>query len=285
MKIHNTTSGTISISDLPGPQGLGLTLGPLADKVIYDEDAEKSAQLLSLMTSGLVTKLSDEEPADGGATADTDVAAAAGLAAAALPKAGGTMTGAIAMGGFKVTGLGAPTGAADAARKTESDAALSAGAAAQATADAALPKTGGTMSGTIAMGGLQILQVGAPLFADSAARKTDSDAALTAANDAQADATQALADAAAAAATANAAQVAANLLFIDSAPGAGGGATEALTVTGLLATDTILGVSQSVPGANSLPLLGFNTQALGLLTGVWSADPGAGAVIRVAIKR
>lgn len=38
-----------------------------------------------------------------------------------LPLAGGTMTGAIAMGTKKITGLAAPTAAADAARKTEVD--------------------------------------------------------------------------------------------------------------------------------------------------------------------
>jgi hypothetical protein len=59
-----------------------------------------------------------------------------------LPLAGGTMTGAIAMGTNKVTGLGTPTAGTDATTKTYVD-----------TADAlALPKAGGTMSGAIAMG-------------------------------------------------------------------------------------------------------------------------------------
>lgn len=70
-----------------------------------------------------------------------------------------------------------------------------------------------------------------------------------------------------------------------SAAGIGGGATEAMVVTGLLGTDTILSVSQSVPGANSLPLLGFNTLGADTLTGVWSADPGAGAVIVVTVLK
>jgi len=71
----------------------------------------------------------------------------------------------------------------------------------------------------------------------------------------------------------------------ESAAGAGGGATEAMTVTGLLATDTILSVSQSTKGAISLPLLGFNTLGANTLTGVWSADPGAGAKILVTVRR
>lgn len=39
-----------------------------------------------------------------------------------LPTAGGTMTGAIAMGNNKITGLGAPTSSTDAARKQDVDA-------------------------------------------------------------------------------------------------------------------------------------------------------------------
>lgn len=81
------------------------------------------------------------------------------------------------------------------------------------------------------------------------------------------------------------ATAAGQLSVISSDAGAGGAATEAMTVTGLLATDTVLAVTQRVDGANSLPLLGWNTQAADALTGVWSADPGAGAIIDVTIKR
>lgn len=72
---------------------------------------------------------------------------------------------------------------------------------------------------------------------------------------------------------------------LSSAAGAGGGATEAMTVTGLLASDEIVSVTQKTPGANSLPLLGWSTQAANTVTGIWSADPGAGAVLQVAFKR
>lgn len=59
-------------------------------------------------------------------------------AANKLPLAGGTMTGAIAMGSNKITGLGTPSATDDAATK--------------AYADAKLALTGGTMSGNLNMG-------------------------------------------------------------------------------------------------------------------------------------
>lgn len=78
---------------------------------------------------------------------------------------------------------------------------------------------------------------------------------------------------------------AAKLVAVTCAAGAGGAATEALTCTGLLATDTVLSVSQKTPGANSLPLLGWSTLAANAITGIWSANPGAGAVVLVSVKR
>jgi len=100
-----------------------------------------------------------------------------------LPLAGGTMTGAIAMGTSKITGLGNPTSAQDAATKTYVD-----------TADALkLNLTGGTMSGAIAMGTNKITGVGDPTLAQDAATKAYTDSILGSATSA--------ADSAAAAAT------------------------------------------------------------------------------------
>ncbi len=82
-----------------------------------------------------------------------------------------------------------------------------------------------------------------------------------------------------------AADLPSQVLVFTSAAGAGGAATEAMTVTGLATTDTILSVTQKTPGLNSLPLIGYSTQATNALTAIFSADPGAGAVIVVAIKR
>ena len=82
-----------------------------------------------------------------------------------------------------------------------------------------------------------------------------------------------------------AAELAAKPQLLSSAASAGGGATEAMTVTGLLTTDVIISVTQRVKGANSLPLLGWNTQVADGITAVYSADPGAGAILDVAFIR
>lgn len=78
---------------------------------------------------------------------------------------------------------------------------------------------------------------------------------------------------------------------LDSAASAGGNATETMTVTGLLTTDTILSVCQFVDGAGAaVGILAFGG-ATGVcsvndqLSTTWNADPGAGAKIRVAVQR
>ena len=78
-----------------------------------------------------------------------------------LPKAGGTMSGAIAMGSHKITGLAAPTSDNDAARKKYVDDGLA----------LKLALAGGTMSGAIAMGSQKITGLAAPTSDNDAARK------------------------------------------------------------------------------------------------------------------
>lgn len=73
--------------------------------------------------------------------------------------------------------------------------------------------------------------------------------------------------------------------ILTAAAGAGGAATEVLNVPTLLASDSIVSVTQKTAGANNLPLLGWSTQVAGHITGIWSADPGAGAVVLVTIVR
>lgn len=85
---------------------------------------------------------------DRGSTGVTNAATAQSTADAALPKAGGTMTGAIAMGNNKITGLGTPTAAADAATKDYVDN-VSAGINIH---EAVVAATTGTISGTYAAG-------------------------------------------------------------------------------------------------------------------------------------
>jgi len=101
-----------------------------------------------------------------------------------LALAGGTMTGNIAMGTNKVTGLGTPTSNTDAATK--------------AYADTMLPLAGGTMTGAIAMGTNKITGLGTPTANTDAATKAYADAIGTAV---AADAASAAASAAAAAAS------------------------------------------------------------------------------------
>jgi hypothetical protein len=74
-----------------------------------------------------------------------------------LPLAGGTMSGAIAMGTNKITGLGTPTTSTDASTK--------------AYVDTMLPLAGGTMSGAIAMGTNKITGLGTPTASTDAATK------------------------------------------------------------------------------------------------------------------
>lgn len=110
-----------------------------------------------------------------------------------LPLAGGTMTGAIAMGTSKITGLGDPTSAQDAATKTYVD-----------TADALkLNLTGGTMSGAIAMGTNKITGVGNPTLAQDAATKAYTDSILGSATSAADSAAAASASASAASTSAS----------------------------------------------------------------------------------
>jgi hypothetical protein len=69
-----------------------------------------------------------------------------------LPLAGGTMSGAIAMGSSKITGLGTPTAGTDATTKTYVDTATALN----------LPLAGGTMTGNIVMGANKVTSTATP---------------------------------------------------------------------------------------------------------------------------
>jgi len=74
------------------------------------------------------------------------------------------------------------------------------------------------------------------------------------------------------------------MVFTSSAT-VGGAADETLTVTGLLATDTIISVTQKTQGSGNLPLLGWFNQTNDAITGHWIGDPVIGAVLLVAVVR
>ena len=121
-----------------------------------------------------------------------------------LALAGGTMTGAIAMGTSKITGMGDPTANQDAATKAYTD-----------TNDALkLNLSGGTMSGAIAMGTNKITGAGDPTSAQDVATKNYIDTLFgstsSAATSASAAATSATASASSATASASSATASAN---------------------------------------------------------------------------
>lgn len=82
-----------------------------------------------------------------------------------------------------------------------------------------------------------------------------------------------------------------SVVILDSAASAGGAAAEAYTVTGLLTTDSIIGVTQFVDGAGAATgILSYgnasgNAAADNALTVTYNADPGAGAKVKVAVLR
>ena len=101
------------------------------------------------------------------------------LAKEYLPKDGGSMAGELSMGRNRVTGLGAPQEDSDAARKQDVDAVgtLAAegktlAAEGKTLAEKALPKTGGAMTGPIAMGGSRVTGLGTPTDAGDASTKS-----------------------------------------------------------------------------------------------------------------
>lgn len=72
MRIKNVTTGNIIISDLPNKQGSrGVPIPANVEVLIFNEDAERSQELGSFLTSGLILNLGPEEPNTGNPEADT----------------------------------------------------------------------------------------------------------------------------------------------------------------------------------------------------------------------
>ena len=112
-----------------------------------------------------------------------------------LSLTGGTMSGNLAMGTYKVTGLGAPTSSADAATKDYVDTGL----------NGKLNLSGGTMSGAIAMGTNKITGLGDPTLAQDAATKNYIDTIFGSTTSAAASAAAAASSASSASSSASAA--------------------------------------------------------------------------------
>ena len=145
-----------------------------------------------------------------------------------LPLAGGTMTGAIAMGTSKITGLGDPTAAQDAVTKTYVD-----------TADATkLNLSGGTMTGAISMGANKITATYTPSANADLTTKTYVDGILGSAT--------AAADSAAAAATSESNAATSETNAGNSATAAASSATDAAASYDSF-DDRYLGAKSSAP--------------------------------------
>lgn len=72
MHIKNVTTGTIILGDLPNVQGgSGLIMPAGSDIYIFNEDAEKSVQLGTFLTSGGISNLGPDEPSTGSPEAET----------------------------------------------------------------------------------------------------------------------------------------------------------------------------------------------------------------------
>ena len=100
---------------------------------------------------------------------DANIAATLTTAIAGkLALAGGTMSGAIAMGTSKITGLGTPTAGTDATTKTYVD----------GVGDAKLALAGGTMTGNIVMGANKVTSTATPTANDDLTRKAYVDSIL-----------------------------------------------------------------------------------------------------------
>ena len=171
-----TVNGTLDVT--------GTTIANVTDPVNAQDAATKAfveSQISNLVDSApdslntlneLAAALADD--ADAFNTLNTAIGTK-------LPKSGGTMAGAIAMGTSKITGVGDPTAAQDVSTKNYSD-----------TQDALkVTKSGDSMSGNLAMGSNNITGVATPTANDHASNKSYVDSILGSSTAAAASATTA----------------------------------------------------------------------------------------------
>ena len=177
--------------------------------------------------------------------------------AAKLPLVGGTMSGAIAMGTSKITGLGTPTVSTDAATK--------------AYVDTMLPLAGGTMTGAIAMSTNKITGVGDPTNAQDVATKNYIDTSVLAPSNLTGPITSV------GAATSIASQTGTGTKFVmDTSPTLVTPTLGVATATSINAT-TIPSTKTLVVTTDKLSALAATTSAE--LAGVISDETGTGALV------
>ena len=195
---HVTISGSLDMD-----AGTSATITGLATPVNNTDAATK------IYVDTAISNLVDGAPAnldtlnEIAAALNDDANLAATLTASIatkVSKAGDSMTGALAMGTNKITGLGTPTAGTDATTKTYVD-----------TADALkLNLAGGTMSGALAMGNNKITGLGTPTADADATTKVYVDGILGSATSAAASASAAATSATNAANSASAASTSAS---------------------------------------------------------------------------
>jgi len=168
-----------------------------------------------------------------------------------LPLAGGTMTGAIAMGTSKITGLGDPTAAQDAATKAYVD-----------TQDGTkLSLTGGTMSGAVAMGTNKITGLGDPTLAQDAATKAYTDSILGSATSAADSAAAAATSASNAATSASNAASSATASASSASASASSAAAASTSETNAAASETAAAGSETAAAASEAAAAASETAA------------------------
>ena len=183
-----------------------------------------------------------------------------------LPLAGGTMSGAIAMGTSKITGLGDPTGTQDAATKTYVD-----------TADALkLDVAGGTMSGAIAMGTNKITGLGTPTVNTDATTKLYVDTILGSATVAATSAANAAtSESNASTSASNAATSETNAAASESAA-SGSAAAAATSETNAAASETAAGTSETNAAASETAAGTSETNAAASESAAGTSETNAG---------
>jgi hypothetical protein len=175
-----------------------------------------------------------------------------------LPLAGGTMSGAIAMGTNKITGVGDPTNPQDASTKAYSD--------------LKLPLTGGTLSGALAMGANKITGVGNPTNAQDVVTKNYLDTTVLAPSNLTGPITSS------GAATSIASQTGTGTKFVvDTSPTIITPTLSGATVAGTINGTTIPNTKTLVVTTDKLSTLAATTSAE--LAGVISDETGSGALV------